>query len=68
MSFIKNLFSRSKSTPASTTTESIIKLRETEELLMKKQEFLEEKLEAELKVAKANVSSNKRGKYVVMLM
>lgn len=67
MSFIKNLFSRSKSTPAPTTTESIIKLRETEELLMKKLEFLEEKLEAELKVAKENASSNKRGKYLVMV-
>ncbi|CRL03481.1 CLUMA_CG016503, isoform A [Clunio marinus] len=60
MSFFKNLFGGKKADPAPTTSDSIQKLRETENMLLKKQEFLETKLEAELKIAKENASSNKR--------
>lgn len=61
MSFFKNIFGGKKAEPAPTTSESIQKLRDTENMLLKKQEFLEQKLEAELKIAKENASSNKRG-------
>jgi hypothetical protein len=61
MSFFKNLFGGKKPEPVATTSESIQKLRDTENMLLKKQEFLEQKLEAELKIAKENASSNKRG-------
>jgi len=60
MSFFKNLFGGKKEPAAPTTSESIQKLRDTENILIKKQEFLEQKLEAELKIAKENASSNKR--------
>lgn len=62
MSFFKNLFGGKKAEPAPSTSDSIQKLRETENMLFKKQEFLEQKLEQELKIAKENASSNKRGK------
>lgn len=42
--------------------EAIQKLRETEEMLMKKQEYLEKKIDAELLTAKKNGTKNKRGK------
>lgn len=41
--------------------EAIQKLRETEEMLTKKQEFLEKKIEQELQIAKKNGTKNKRG-------
>lgn len=62
MSFFKNLFGGKKAEAAPSTSESIQKLRDTENMLFKKQEFLEQKLEQELKIAKENASSNKRGK------
>ncbi|XP_051950209.1 charged multivesicular body protein 4c-like [Xyrauchen texanus] len=40
--------------------EAIQKLRETEEMLTKKQEYLEQKIEAELSTAKKNGTKNKR--------
>ncbi|KAK2851176.1 hypothetical protein Q5P01_007452 [Channa striata] len=40
--------------------EAIQKLRETEEMLSKKQEFLEKKIEQELQIAKKNGTKNKR--------
>jgi charged multivesicular body protein 4 len=64
MSFFKNIFGGKKAEPAPTTSESIQKLRDTENMLLKKQEFLEQKLEAELKIAKENASTNKRGKSI----
>lgn len=41
--------------------EAIQKLRETEEMLTKKQEFLEKKIDQELQIAKKNGTKNKRG-------
>ncbi|KAL1452488.1 hypothetical protein WDU94_006716 [Cyamophila willieti] len=59
MSFFKNMFGNSKG-KGPTVGETIQKLRETEDLLMKKQEFLEKKVKQELVVAKANGRKNKR--------
>nr|5VO5_A Chain A, Coiled-coil and C2 domain-containing protein 1-like,GH13992p [Drosophila melanogaster] len=42
-----------------TTGEAIQKLRETENMLIKKQEFLEAKIEDELNIARKNASKNK---------
>jgi charged multivesicular body protein 4 len=53
------LFGRKKPTP--TPQDSIHKLRETIEMLTKREEFLEKKIEKELQIAKQNASKNKRG-------
>ncbi|CAG9799353.1 unnamed protein product [Chironomus riparius] len=60
MSFFKNLFGAKKQEPAPSTSESIQKLRDTENMLLKKQEFFEQKVEQELEIAKKNASANKR--------
>jgi charged multivesicular body protein 4 len=52
------LFGRKKPTP--TPQDSIHKLRETIEMLTKREEFLEKKIEKELQIAKQNASKNKR--------
>lgn len=46
---------------APTPQEAIQKLRETEEMLGKKQEYLEKKIDQELMTAKKNGTKNKRG-------
>jgi hypothetical protein len=61
MSFFKNLFGGKKEPPAPSTSESIQKLRDTENMLLKKQEFLEQKVMDEQEIAKKNASTNKRG-------
>ena len=45
---------------APTTGEAIQKLRDTEEMLGKKQDFLEKKVEAEMDLARKNAKTNKR--------
>lgn len=45
-----------------TPQEAIHKLRETEEMLTKKQDFLEKKIEQELMTAKKHGTKNKQGK------
>ena len=40
--------------------EAIQKLRETEEMLIKKQDFLEKKIEVEIGTARKNAKTNKR--------
>ncbi|XP_076012851.1 charged multivesicular body protein 4b [Genypterus blacodes] len=61
MSIFGKLFgSGSKGGKAPTTQEAVQKLRETEEMLAKKQEFLEKKIEQELLTAKKNGTKNKR--------
>lgn len=47
-----------------TTGQAIQKLRETEEMLIKKQEFLEKKIDQELDIAKKNGTKNKRGMFI----
>lgn len=57
-----NLFGKAK---AATTTpkDAIIKLRESLEMLEKREKYLEQKIQTELKAAKANATKNKRGRY-----
>ncbi|XP_066597879.1 charged multivesicular body protein 4 [Prorops nasuta] len=60
MSFFTKVFGGKKEPAAPTTGEAIQKLRETEDMLIKKQDFLESKIELEIQTAKKNVSKNKR--------
>merc|ERR1712168_776841 len=59
MSFFGKMFGGKKEA-APTTGEAIQKLRETEDMLLKKQEFLEKKIDSELATAKKNAKTNKR--------
>jgi charged multivesicular body protein 4 len=61
-----NLFGKAKKTTVETTKDSIIKLRETLEMLDKREKFLESKIDNEVKIAKANVTKNKRGEYLLI--
>lgn len=54
------LFGKKNKETTPTPAEAIQKLRSTEEMLLKKQEFLEGKVDAELKTAKKNGTKNKR--------
>ncbi|XP_069681519.1 charged multivesicular body protein 4 [Periplaneta americana] len=60
MSFLSKVFGGKKGDKPPTTGEAIQKLRETEEMLMKKQDFLEKKIEQEIAVARKNGTKNKR--------
>jgi len=61
MSFFSKVFGGKKEPTAPSTAEAIQKLRETEDMLIKKQEFLESKIDNEILIAKKNASKNKRG-------
>ena len=61
MSLISKIFGGGKNEKAPTTGEAIQKLRDTEEMLIKKQDFLEKKISQDIKIAKANGTKNKRG-------
>ena len=62
MALIAKLFgSGGKGGKEPTPQEAIQRLRETEEMLAKKQEFLEKKIDQELTTAKKNGTKNKRG-------
>ncbi|XP_077295836.1 charged multivesicular body protein shrub isoform X2 [Arctopsyche grandis] len=60
MSFLTKMFGGKKEAAAPTTSEAIQKLRETEEMLVKKQDFLEKKIDLEIGTAKKNAAKNKR--------
>ncbi|CAG03240.1 unnamed protein product, partial [Tetraodon nigroviridis] len=60
MSLLSKIFGGGKGAKAPSPQEAIQKLRETEEMLTKKQEFLEKKIEQELQTAKKNGTKNKR--------
>lgn len=60
MSFFAKMFGSKKETPM-TTGDAIQNLRETENMLIKKQEYLEKKIEQEIDTAKKNGTKNKRG-------
>lgn len=60
MSFFGKLFSGKKGEPAPTPSEAIQKLRDIENMLTKKQEFLEKKIDIELDTARKNGTKNKR--------
>ena len=61
MSIWKIFGSGKKGKAAPSPQEAIQKLREVEEMLSKKSEFLEKKSEQELATAKKNGTKNKRG-------
>lgn len=62
MSMFQKLFGgKSSQNKAPTPQEAIQKLLEIEDLLRKRQEFLEKKIDDEIKTARANGVKNKRG-------
>lgn len=63
MSFLGKLFGGKKEEKGPSTHEAIQKLRETEELLLKKQDFLEKKIDLEIQTARKHGTKNKRGKF-----
>ena len=65
MSFFGKIFGGKKESETPSTGDAIQKLRETEEMLLKKQEFLEKKIEVELATARKNGTKNKRGEMIV---
>lgn len=62
MSLIAKMFGK-KGDKAPTPQEAIQRLRETEEMLQKKSDFLEKKIEGEIAIAKKNGTKNKRGMF-----
>lgn len=66
MSFLGKIFGGKKEEKGPTTHEAIQKLRETEELLLKKQEFLERKIETEIQTARKHGTKNKRGIFLLL--
>jgi charged multivesicular body protein 4 len=60
MTMLGKIFGGKKEAAGPTPQESISKLRETEEMLMKKQEYLEKKIQQETNTARSNASNNKR--------
>lgn len=82
MSKISKLFKGSSSSSSSSSSkskhhrsrggpspqEAIHKLRETEEMLTKKQDYLEKRIEQELMIAKKNGTKNKRGTFFFSLL
>lgn len=60
MSFFSKIFGGKKEDEGPTPSQAIQKLRETEDMLIKKQEFLEKKVETEINIARKNASTNKR--------
>ncbi|CAG9122322.1 hypothetical protein JYU34_020527 [Plutella xylostella] len=60
MSFLGKIFGGKKEEKGPSTHEAIQKLRETEELLIKKQDFLEKKIQLEVDTARKHGTKNKR--------
>eukprot|EP00088_Acartia_fossae_P032695 TRINITY_DN3344_c0_g1_i1.p1 TRINITY_DN3344_c0_g1~~TRINITY_DN3344_c0_g1_i1.p1 ORF type:complete len:229 (-),score=92.72 TRINITY_DN3344_c0_g1_i1:1489-2175(-) len=60
MSFLNKMFGRGEKGNPVTTGEAIQKLRETEDMLNKKQDFLEKKIEGEVTSARKHAKTNKR--------
>lgn len=60
MSFLSKILGGKKEEKGPTTSEAIMNLRTTEDMLIKKQQFLEKKIDEEIAIAKANGTKNKR--------
>ncbi|XP_078033944.1 charged multivesicular body protein shrub [Augochlora pura] len=60
MSFFSKVFGGKKEQAPMSTAEAIQKLRETEDMLIKKQDFLENKINLEIQIAKKNGTKNRR--------
>lgn len=58
---LAKFFGFGKNEKSITPGEAIQKLRDTEEMLCKKQDFLEKKIDQEISLAKQHGSKNKRG-------
>jgi charged multivesicular body protein 4 len=58
-----NLFGKAKK-QAPTPKDSIVGLRETLDMLEKRERFLQTKIDNEVKLAKANVTKNKKGTFI----
>lgn len=56
-----SIFGGKKKEQPPTTQEAIQKLRSTEDLLQKKSDFLEKKIDNEVELARKNASKNRRG-------
>lgn len=63
MSFFAKMFGGGKKETTMNTSEAIQNLRDTENMLIKKQEYLEKKVEEEISLAKKNGVKNKRGEF-----
>ena len=64
MSLLASIFGMGKKGGKSPTPqEAIQKLREVEEMLSKKSDFLEKKIEGELAIARKHGTKNKRGEH-----
>ena len=59
---LNKMFGSGKKGELPSPQQAIQKLRETEEMLSKKSEFLEKKIEKEMQVVRKNGMKNKRGK------
>lgn len=68
MSLMAKLFGGGKKNKAPTPQEGIQRLREVEEMLMKKSDYLEKKIETELATAKKYGTKNKRCKYALVII
>ena len=66
--FIQKMFGSGKKDKVPTPQEAIQRLRETEDMLMKKSDFLEKKIAMELATAKKNGTKNKRGIPLIVSM
>lgn len=62
----KSKHHRSRGGP--TPQEALHKLRETEEMLTKKQDYLENKIQQEIAIAKKNGTKNKRGMFLFLFL
>ena len=65
MSFLEKLFGSKKKGEAPSPQEAIQRLREVQEMLQKKSDFLEKKVDHETQTAKKAGTKNKRGRYDV---
>ena len=54
---------RSAKAAKTTPKDAIVRLRESLEMLEKREKYLQTKIDTELKYAKANASKNKRGEF-----
>ena len=65
MSFLAKMFG-SKSGKEPTAEEAIQKLRDTEEMLQKRSDFFEKKVQNEIAIAKKHGTKNKRRKFFIL--
>ena len=67
MSLFNKLFGKNGKDKPPTPQEAIQRIREVEELIGKKSQFLEKKIDDELDVARKNGTKNKRGIFSLLL-